>query len=71
MDQIYLEKEIENLKIGLAKCKDFTCKQAFSLFDYRNLRSLSEAEFSESMFSFIGTQFHDRSQLKLLFKRYD
>ena len=24
MDQIYLEKEIENLKIGLAKCKDFS-----------------------------------------------
>ena len=41
MDQIYLEKEVEALKLELASAQDFTCKKAFALFDQRNLESLT------------------------------
>lgn len=43
----------------------------FSLFDHRGLQALSQAEFSESLYSLIGNSYFDRSQAYLIFSRYD
>ena len=61
LDQIYLEKEVEKLKNELAHRVDFTCMGAYQLFDYRGLESMSKAEFSECLFSYIGNTFYDRN----------
>lgn len=39
-DNIYLEKEVEKLKIELALKLDFTTHEAFYLFDSRHLNSM-------------------------------
>ena len=61
LDQIYLEKEVEKLKCELAHRIDFTTMGAYQLFDYRGLESMSKAEFSECLFSYIGNTFYDRN----------
>jgi len=71
LDQIYLEKEVEKLKCELAHRIDYTTMGAFTLFNYRGLESLSKAEFSESLFSYIGNSYYDRNQAYLVFLRYD
>ena len=60
LDQIYLEKEVEKLKNELAQRIDFTCMGAYQVFDYRSLESMSKAEFSECLFSFIGNSYYNR-----------
>ena len=62
---------MEKLKCELAQKIDFTCMAAFQIFDYRGFESMSEVEFSECLFSYIGQSFYDRNQAHLLFKRYD
>ena len=71
LDQIYLEKEVEKLKNELAQRIDFTCMGAYTIFDYRSLESMSKAEFSECLFSFIGNSYYNRDQASLIFSRYD
>ena len=44
---------------------------AFQLFNFRSLEAMTQAEFSESLFSYIGNQFYSREQAHLTFKRYD
>uniref|UniRef100_A0A7S3MHN6 EF-hand domain-containing protein n=1 Tax=Favella ehrenbergii TaxID=182087 RepID=A0A7S3MHN6_9SPIT len=44
---------------------------AWSMFNFRGLESMSMAEFSESLYSYIGNRFYDRDQSYLIFKRYD
>ena len=71
LDQIHLEKEVEKLKCDLAHRIDFTCLNAWQLFNYRGLEAMTMAEFSESLYSYIGNRFYDRDQSYLIFKRYD
>ena len=71
LDQIYLEKEVEKLKMDLAHRIDFTCMSAFQTFNFRGLEVLSKQEFSESLFSYIGNSFFNREQEHLIFTRYD
>jgi len=71
LDQIHLEKEVEKLKCDLAHRIDFTCMNAFQIFNLRGLDGLTPAEFSESLYSYIGNGFYDRDQAHLVFKRYD
>ena len=71
LDQIYLEKEVEKLKMDLAHRIDFTCMAAFQTFNFRGLEVLSKQEFSESLFSYIGNSFFNREQEHLIFTRYD
>ena len=54
LDQIYLEKEVEKLKIELANQIDFTCMGAFKTFDTTGLCHLDLRDFTESLFAFIG-----------------
>ena len=44
---------------------------AYKIFDYRSLESMSKAEFSECLFSFIGNSYYNRDQASLIFSRYD
>ncbi len=60
LDQIHLEKEVEKLKCDLAHRVDFTTMAAFQVFNFRGLESLSQAEFSEALFSYIGNTHYDR-----------
>jgi Ca2+-binding EF-hand superfamily protein len=71
MDQIYLEREIEKLKIDLANKHDFSCPLAFQVFDFYNRGELSKPQFAESLFSYIGFELYSRNQSFLLFSRYD
>ena len=50
---------------------DFTCKEAFQIFNFRGIEALSYAEFCESLFSYIGNSYYNRDQAYLLFTRYD
>ena len=54
LDQIHLEKEVEKLKNEISQRVDFTCMAAFQQLDYRNYENLSEIEFMECLFTFIG-----------------
>ena len=60
LDQIHLEKEVEKLKCDLAHRCDFTCKEAFEIFNLRGIEAMTHAEFSESLFSYIGNSFYNR-----------
>lgn len=71
LDQIHLEKEVEKLKCELAHRIDFTCMSAFQLFNFRGLEAMTLAEFSESLFSYVGNSFYSREQAHLTFNRYD
>ena len=71
LDQIYLEKEVEKLKMDLAHRIDFTCMAAFQIFNFRSLEQLNKNQFSESLFSYIGNSFFNREQEHLIFIRYD
>jgi len=71
LDQIYLEKEVEKLKMELAHRVDFTCMSAFQVFNFRGLEQLDKSEFSEALFSFVGNSFFNREQEHLIFTRYD
>lgn len=71
LDQIHLEKEVEKLKCELAHRIDYTAMAAFSLFNFRGLEAMTLAEFSESLFSYIGNSYYNREQAHLLFSRYD
>ena len=66
LDQIHLEKEVEKLKCDLAHRIDFTCLNAWQLFNYRGLEAMTMAEFSESLYSYIGNRFYDRDQSYLI-----
>ena len=37
LDQIHLEKEVEKIKCELAHKSDFTCMNAYQLFNYRGM----------------------------------
>ena len=37
LDQIHLEKEVERFKCDLAHKSDFTCMNAYQLFNYRGM----------------------------------
>ena len=37
LDQIHLEKEVEKFKCELAHKGDFTCMNAYQLFNYRGM----------------------------------
>jgi len=41
LDQIYLEKEVEKLKVELAGRGDFTPMAAFRVFDHKNWGQLN------------------------------
>ena len=71
LDQIYLEKEVEKLKMDLSHRIDFTCMSAFQVFNFRGLEQLTKSEFSEALFSFVGNSFFNREQEHLIFTRYD
>lgn len=45
MDNIYLEKEVEKLKITLAEMDDFTHTEAWNLFDISNTRQMDQDDF--------------------------
>ena len=71
LDQVYLEKEVEKLKCELAHRIDYTCMAAFHVFNFRGIEAFSKAEFTESLFSYVGNSFYNRDQAHLLFSRYD
>jgi len=71
LDQIQLEKEVEKLKCELAHRCDFTAEAAWHLFNLRGSQFMSKADFSESLFSYIGNSYYNREQAFLIFKRYD
>lgn len=48
LDNIYLEKEVEKLKLELSFQKDFTCLQAFKMILAAN--QLSPDEFTQKIF---------------------
>ena len=54
LEQIHLEKEVEKVKCDLAHRCDFTCMEAFQIFNFRGIESLSQAEFCESLFNYVG-----------------
>ena len=60
LDQIHLEKEVEKFKCELAHKSDFTCMNAYQLFNFRGMEPQSQAEFEESLFSFIGNSYFSR-----------
>lgn len=45
MDNVYLEKEVEKLKVALAYTQDFTHVEAWHLFDCQGLRQMDEEDF--------------------------
>lgn len=49
MEQIQLEKEIENIKCLLVHHSDFSCLEAFKLFDIHNNGHLNLSDFKESL----------------------
>ena len=71
IDQIQLENEVEKVKCDLAHRCDFTCKEGFKIFNFRGIEALSQAEFCESLFSYIGNSYYSRDQAHLMFSRYD
>ena len=60
LDQIHLEKEVEKVKCDLAHRCDFTCKEAFQIFNFRGIIEMTQAEFCESLFSYIGNSYFNR-----------
>jgi hypothetical protein len=67
LDLIYLEREIENLKIALAEKDDFSITGAFRAFDGRCLTSFNLKWFTEAVINFCGTTPNTRDQARLLF----
>lgn len=70
MDQIYLEKEVEKLKLELARQLDFTCMSAYRAFDVAHLNNLDMRDFSEAVLNFSGEGMFDHEQASLLYKRF-
>lgn len=60
LDQIYLEKEVEKLKIELSSQIDFTCMSAFKEFDVRDYCHMDLAEFTDTLLGFVGSNMFDR-----------
>ena len=59
LDQIYLEKEVEKLKIELARQIDFTCIAAYKAFDTARLNNFDLRDFSEAVLDFAGQGMFD------------
>jgi hypothetical protein len=70
LDQIYLEKEVEKLKIELARQLDFTCHAAFRAFDESRISNFCVTTFSETILDFASQGMFDLNQASLLFARY-
>ena len=56
MDNIYLENEVEKLKITIAKRSDFTDKEAYRAFDPHHREQMNLDEFIEASLNFVGLQ---------------
>jgi len=70
LDQIYLEKEVEKLKLELARQLDFTCISAYRAFDVAHLNNLDLRDFSVAVLNFAGEGMFDHEQASLLYKRF-
>ena len=60
LEQITLERDVERIKCELAQRVDFTSLQAWQLFNWRSSETMGQAEFTEMLFSFIGSRLYDR-----------
>ena len=49
-----MEKEVEKLKLELARQLDFTCHAAFRAFDDRRISNFGAKNFSETILDFVG-----------------
>ena len=68
LDNIYLEKEVEKLKIELFMQEDFTPLEAFHLILHKDCPDPDS--FAQRIFDFIQTGLFDQTQSNLLFIRY-
>ena len=59
LDNIYLEKEVEKLKIELAHQTDFTCLDAYHLI-LQSEQELGPDQFTTKIFDFIQTGLYDQ-----------
>lgn len=70
MDNIYLEREVEQLKITVAKREDFTHKEAFECFDPSGQGMLNLHAFIEACVDMVGLQGFKPESAHLLFLKY-
>ena len=76
IDQIYLEKEIEKFKSEFAHASDFSCMEAFKLFDKNAKGSLTLSDFKDAFRSLLVENnsyqaIPSTDDIYLIFKRYD
>lgn len=70
MDHIYLEKEVEKVKLELSSKPDFTTTTAFRLFDPKQIGQMDKRDFTDTLLSFVGLSGFTQEQVSLLFSRY-
>ena len=60
LNNMYLESEVEKLKLELARQTDFTCYEAFRVFDRNSISYFDLHDFTETMLKFVGSQGFER-----------
>ena len=53
-DLIYLEKEVEKIKLELSRRVDYTTQAAFIAFNPNEIQTMDLKEFTETILKFIG-----------------
>jgi hypothetical protein len=69
-DYIYLEREVEKLKLELARRVDYTAQAAFMAFNPKELQHMDQQEFTETILKFIGIQGFKSDHARLMFHRF-
>jgi len=54
VDQVYIEKEIENIKIEFTTVQEFSCMAIFKIFDYHQKGYLTINDMHEALIDLIG-----------------
>lgn len=70
LDNVYLEKEVEKLKIALAYTTDFSHFEAWHLFDCQGLKQMDEEDFKQQMAAFCGMQKFNLEAARHLYIRF-
>ncbi|CDW85220.1 ef hand family protein [Stylonychia lemnae] len=72
IDQVYLEKEIENIKTEFANASEFSCMAVFKIFDYHQKGYLTINDMADAAIELTGSyQGNLQKDILLIFRRYD
>ena len=70
-DTIFLERELESIKIELALKPDFNFMDSFKMIDFQNKGSISGQDLIKALKEVIGFETVSLDDIYLLFRRYD